>query len=80
MAAAANVVQAEKFALRPVIAALALLIRQIAICVPISMARSVGILKYCEASVECRASQMNSRDCQWGIPDRAAGRSDRRDK
>ena len=54
--------------------------RQITTCVPTSIARSFGILKYCEASLAWRANQMNSRSCQTGISDRAAGRSARRDR
>src|SRR3954447_12277376 len=54
--------------------------RQIATCVPISTTRPVGIWKYSVASAAVRASPMNSRSCQTGMPELGEALSERRDR
>src|SRR6266478_317275 len=54
--------------------------RQIVSWVPTSTTRPVGIWKKSVASLADLASAMNSRSCQGGMPDCAAGLSERRDK
>src|SRR5262249_7621177 len=49
-------------------------------CVPTSTTRPVGIWKKSVASLALRASPINSRSCQRGMLDFAAGRSARRDR
>src|SRR5262249_28775912 len=51
-----------------------------ATCVPTSTTRPVGIWKKSVASLADLASAMNSRSCQRGIPDWAAGLSARRER
>jgi len=49
-------------------------------CVPTSTTRPVGIWKNSLASLALRASPMNSRSCQRGMPECLAGLSARRDR
>src|SRR5262249_44550812 len=51
-----------------------------ATCVPTSTTRPVGMWKKSVASLADLAKPMNSRSCQRGMPDRAAGLSARRDR
>src|SRR5580693_9813823 len=49
-------------------------------CVPTSTTRPVGIWKKSVASLADLANMMKSRSCQRGIPEWAAGFSERRDR
>src|SRR2546425_2065162 len=51
-----------------------------ATCVPTSTTRPVGMWKKSVASLADLAKPMNSRSCQRGMPERAAGLSARRDR
>src|ERR1700747_3217329 len=55
-------------------------VAQTATWVPTSTTRPVGIWKKSVASLADFANPMNKRSCQRGMPERAAGLSERRDR